>query len=73
MMMEYVIVTLVMAVAVLFASTWLFDWDGGDAQDHDAGVVFQFGDVDFVKDKGAGPEIKAMYQRVHAGIALPAP
>jgi len=72
-MMEYVIVTLVMAVAVLFAASWLTGWDGGDTQNGATGTTFQYAGTTFVKESGIGPELKAMYQRVQAGIALPAP
>jgi hypothetical protein len=72
-MMEYVILVTVMAVAVLFAATWLTDWDGGDVQVAGAGSVFQYGGQTFVKGSGIGPELKGMYQRIQAGIALPCP
>jgi len=72
-MMEYIIGTLVMAIAVLFAATWLTGWDGESEQDEDVGLTFDYGGAQFVKEKGIGPEVKGMYQRVQAGIALPMP
>ena len=71
-MMEYVIITTVMAVAVLFAATWLTGWDG-DSEQNVEDVTFDYGGADFKRDPGIGPELKAMYQRIQAGIALPSP
>jgi len=71
-MMEYVIVVVVMAIAVLFAATWLTGWDGEDAQADGVGETFDYGGQ-FKKEQGIGPELKGMYQRVQAGIALPMP
>ena len=71
-MVEYVIIVTVMAIAMLFASTWLTDWDGGDTQTEGLGTTIQYGG-EFKKRQGAGPELKAMYQRLQAGIALPTP
>ena len=72
-MMEYVITVTVMAIAMLFAATWLVGWDGGDTQNEGAGTQIQYGGQTFTKQRGVGPELKAMYQRIHAGIALPSP
>ena len=71
-MMEYVIVVVVMAIAMVFAATWLTGWDGGDTQNDGAGATFNYGGQ-LKKDQGIGPELKGMYQRVQAGIALPIP
>ena len=62
----------VMAIVVLFAATWLTGWDGGDTQADGAGATFDYAGQ-FKKEQGIGPELKGMYQRVQAGIALPMP
>lgn len=71
-MMEYVLLVTVMAIAVMCAATWLIGWDGGDAQDS-TGPTIGLGGLPFEKKQGIGPELKGMYQRIQAGIALPAP
>jgi len=72
-MMEYIIGTLVMAVVVLFAATWLTGWDGDDEQMEGVGTTFTHSGAQFIKEKGIGADLKGMYQRVQAGIALPMP
>lgn len=78
MMMEYVIIVTVMAVAVLFASTWLNDWNGGDdIQSNNNDVRFTYAGAEFQQQprvgQRGGPDLKGVYQRVQAGIALPVP
>ena len=73
MMMEYVILVTVMAIAVLFASSWLNTWDGGDAPQSFGNAQLEYAGVQFQQQQGIGPELKGMYQRIQAGIALPSP
>ena len=70
MIMEYAILVTVFAMAVVFAATWLTGWDGDS--EHGGSARFDYAG-EFQQQKGIGPELKGMYQRVHAGIALPSP
>ena len=77
MLMEYVIIVTVMAIAVLFASTWLNGWDGGDDVQPADNVQFNYAGAEFQQQprvgQQGGPDLKGVYQRMQAGIALPVP